>query len=163
MAVRQGDQIHLEAFCPACEAVYYRTARPLVVGQDQLTPDLFVPIKSDTPPPNPEKPECPTCKSPLRFITAATAPAETKPAEPMVVEPIPELGPGAFRKVDSPVAQSAERPALTREVGGSSPSRGASVDVLFAVEPDEQVVDIKDAGGAYLVVTSKRIVRVSYE
>jgi hypothetical protein len=149
VAVKSGEQVHIDAFCPSCEASYYRTVRPLVVGRDKLTPELFIPIKAGTPPPNAEKPVCPTCESPLRFVAATSTLASTGRAE-----------------VEQPAVESQMDSTATLRVSGGKPvapvvSRG--VDVLFAVEPDEQVVDMKDAGGAYIVVTSKRIVRVPYE
>lgn len=162
MALKTGDQVHIDAFCQQCEATYYRTIRPVIVGRDKLTPDLFSPIKAGTPPPDPNSPTCPTCSSTLRFITSAKSLApgkadtagELEPAlSPSLAEEIVEQ-----QRVRRPLAES----QLARS-GGPTRSAGAVVDVLFAVEDGEQVLDIKDTGGAYLVVTNRRILKVSYE
>lgn len=173
MPVKQGDQVYLDAFCPQCETTYYRSIRPLVVGQDKFTPELFEPIKAGTPPPDPDQPVCPTCRGRLRFVavggseTAHSVPAQpVSPAPASPAEGATKATAGqatAGRAADFPVPHGTDGRAADIQIAPMSGSTTSSlVDTLFQVGLDEQVLDIKDSDGAYLVVTNKRIVRVRY-
>lgn len=126
----------VEAACTACLVPYYRSVRPLVLGRDRLTPELFAPIDPDTPPPNPDRPTCPSCGELLRFVKVAGS------AVPGAAAPRTETD-GMTTLPPAPPAL----PCLT---------------VLFEVGDDEHVLEIKDVGNAYLVVTNRRICLLRY-
>lgn len=131
--MNQNDAVVVDAVCPQCESTYYRSVRPLVVGRDKLTPELFAPVVPGTPPPNAERPECPTCRSTLRFVRVSASESPESPLPPLS-PPAPER----FAR------------------------KSASVEVLFEVQGDEQVLDIRSTEDSYLVVTNRRILKVAY-
>lgn len=130
--LKPGDVVTLDAWCVSCEAPYYRSTRPVTVGRDTLVPELFTPVHEGTPPPNPQRPVCPVCESPLRFVVSERVTTE-----------------------GSPVSEAPTAVPPTR----SGPEL---VTTLFECGPDEHVLDVKDNGSAYLAVTNRRIVYVAY-
>lgn len=147
---KTGDAVFLDAFCPQCEAPYYRSVRPVVIGKDSLQPELFAPIDADTPPPDHDRPACPVCKSTLRFVAAA------KPADRTADRTVD-------RTSDS-VSGAAGTSAPPAAAPASAAASSVSMEVLFEAGDDESVLDISkgrdDESEFFLVVSNKRIVRI---